>query len=152
MPKIDFPGHRSTNDSSHSAVRRSRRVALLAVVAGGLSAAALATSGVAMAADPIGSVAPEHEVHGAAVNAFDISSYSIVNGAPITVPANGRALASVLCPSGTRVLGGGENNDANRELLLTVSRPSDNGSGWETIVINTSNTERHATARAVCGR
>jgi hypothetical protein len=152
MTKIDFPGHRSTNDSSHPAARRSRRVALLAVVAGGLTAAALATSGVARAANPIGSAAPEYEAHGAAVAALDISSYSIVNGAQVTIPPHGRASAGVLCPSGTRVLGGGAFNDANREVQLTDSRPSDNGSAWETIVISTSDSPRHATARAVCGR
>jgi hypothetical protein len=121
-------------------------------VAGSVTAAALTTSGVAMAANPIGSVAPEHEAHGAAVTALDISSYSIVNGAQITIPPHGRASAGVLCPSGTHVLGGGAFNDANREVQLTDSRPSDNGSAWETIVISTSDSPRHAIARAVCGR
>jgi hypothetical protein len=105
-----------------------------------------------MAANPIGSAAPEHEGRGAAVAALDIGSYGIVTGTPTGVPANGRTNPGVLCPSGTRVLGGGEHNDSVAHVLLTDSYPVANGSGWQTVVINNGSTAQTATAYAVCGK
>lgn len=149
MTDTDFPG-RSTDQSLRPALRRGRRVALLAVAASSLTVAALATGGVAMAADPIGSAASEHHAHSAAGAAL-LSSYSIVTGTPTSVPANGRTNPGVLCPSGTRVLGGGEHNDSVAHVLLTDSYPVANGSGWQTVVVNNGPTAQTATAYAVCG-
>jgi hypothetical protein len=63
----------------------------------------------------------------------------------------GRAAVDVLCPSGTRVFGGGKHNDSVAHVQLTDSYPVANGSGGQTIVTSTSPTSQTATAYAVCG-
>jgi hypothetical protein len=77
------------------------------------------------------------------------SHYGSVAGTPVTLGPNGYASATVTCPVGTEVFGGGESNSAPGVLVLTDSWPTSNTS-WLVYVKNNSALTYQFTPFAVC--
>jgi hypothetical protein len=98
-----------------------------------------------------------------------VSGYQVVpqTFAAVSVPKSegGRGLSvvqTVNCPSGKRVVGGGTNLGGNegqaaaqRDVTVSLSGPTSNGSGWSAQLFNASTTEDHLIdlqIYAICAR
>jgi hypothetical protein len=89
-----------------------------------------------------------------AQGAAGVSGYEIVTSAPenVAVPNSGAsrglsAVQTVSCPSGKRVIGGGEDlggnggqAEAQRQIAISRSGPNGNGTAWTVQLFNTSST------------
>jgi hypothetical protein len=74
------------------------------------------------------------KIRGGAVTASRLAATTQVVSADVTIPANGTTTASVACPAGTRVLGGG---GGSRSTSVFNLRSTQNGNGWQWIARNT---------------
>lgn len=72
---------------------------------------------------------------------------SVTTGAPVSVPPGGHGLATVTCPSGKIVSGGG-GSTSGFDIEFTDSYPS--GNGWLIRGTNHGSSTQQLTARVVC--
>jgi hypothetical protein len=124
-------------------LRQPRRVVALAAVGASLAAAAVAGTGIANAGDakpPPPTAATQN-----------LGAYSRVVGPTNALPAGRFAAASVVCPEGQLVLGGGESNSAPGTVFLTDSFPLSGLTSWQVYVKNTGTTNETFAAYAICG-
>jgi hypothetical protein len=130
------------------AVTRARRVVILGA---GLALAAVTGTGVALA----GSGAPAAPVAKPAIPAAgttqNLGSTQIVNSSSVTVQPNLTASATVMCPIGTKVLGGGEANDSSFGNVLLTDSLAFGDRTWMVFVRNIGGTAQVFHANAVCG-
>lgn len=116
-----------------------RRVIAVAAAGAGI-AAALVGTGVADAAG--GKPTP-------AATTQNLGAYTRVVGPAITLPPGGFMGASVSCPAGEAVLGGGESNTAPGTLVLTDSFPFTTAN-WQVYVKSNAASNELFFAYALC--
>ena len=85
-----------------------------------------------------------------AVCVAKVSNYKIVVGTSVDNPAGAQTGASVSCPSGTVLFGGGASSSGTRDVNLNVSAP--NGAKWTVFMNNASTADASVRAVVVCGR
>jgi hypothetical protein len=132
--------------------RRTRRLGVLLGLAVLAAAASLAGSAATAAPETTGSGqagAKNPAVSRSGVRPADIGGYTIVTAAS-SVPANGYTNAVAQCPAGTVVLGGGEGNASQGNVVLTDSRPL-NDVSWLAWVRNAEANPVNFWVYAICG-
>jgi hypothetical protein len=78
----------------------------------------------------------------------DVTNYQIVQGDPVDVPGNQEGVATVYCPAGTWVLGGGgQGGDMN----TTDSFPLYPSQGWQVDFYNYDTDDDMYNPTVVCG-
>ena len=99
-------------------IQRPRAVVVLVIAIAAISASAW------MILSPAGAAPPTRGVPG----------YQVVAGTPFTVSPSNNVAQNVLCPSGTKPLGGGASNETDNVgeglAVLTASAPTVAGDGW----------------------
>ena len=121
-----------------------RRVGLALAAGTAVLAVDGTSTGLALA-----STSPAPLTKAAARSSAHLNPENQVAGSTVTLAAGGYSSATVTCPTGTEVFGGGESNTAGGTLFLTDSWPSSNTS-WLVWVKNTGTTSANFTPYAVC--
>jgi hypothetical protein len=88
---------------------------------------------------------------GPAGGANGVSGYVLVSSAIITVPNGGATrFASASCPTGKKVVGGGWDNDAVKDVFVVQSTPNASGTAWLGTIQNNSTGSVQAVITAAC--
>jgi hypothetical protein len=86
-----------------------------------------------------------------APGANGVSGYQLVSSAIITVPNGGTTrFASASCPTGKKVVGGGWDNDAVKDVFVVQSTPNASGTAWLGTIQNNSVGSVQAVLTAAC--
>jgi hypothetical protein len=118
-------------------MRKVKIYAAAAVLAGGILFVAPMSSATATVGKPVVDPKPPPAV----------APQSQVTGSPVAVPPRGRGIASVSCPAGTLVTGGG-GQTSGFDIFFTDSFAS--GNGWTIRGTNTGTVTQNLTAVAIC--
>jgi uncharacterized membrane protein len=74
-----------------------------------------------------------------------------VSSAIVTVPNGGStAFASASCPTGKKVVGGGWDTDATKDVFIVTSTPNASGTAWLGTIQNNSSGSVQAVLTAAC--
>jgi hypothetical protein len=79
-----------------------------------------------------------------------VSGYQLVSSGIVTVSSGATAFASAQCPTGKKVVGGGWDTDATKDVFVMTSTPNASGSAWLGEVQNNSNGSVQAVVTAAC--
>jgi hypothetical protein len=73
-----------------------------------------------------------------------------------SIPSNGNISATCQCPAGTKVIGGGGGHSgftpSQSDIKVNFTGPQANGSSWQVLANNTSNSTRQIDVWAICAR
>src|SRR4029078_3553699 len=86
-----------------------------------------------------------------AAGANGAGGYHSVNSRATTLPGGGAtASGSAICPSGKKVVGGGWDTDASKDVFVVSSTPNASGSAWLGTIQNNSTGSVQVVLTAAC--
>jgi len=96
-----------------------------------------------------GSAGPKGATGAAGANG--VSGYQLVISGVTTLPGGGAtASGSAICPSGKKVVGGGWDTDASKDVFVVSSTPNASGSAWLGTIQNNSTGSVQVVLTAAC--